>query len=74
MTETSRPVVKETPARQGIRGTGLFWVLVVSTVLAAIGLLAAWVWRAPPLAHVNADNGRPAASTPAPEPAAPSTP
>jgi hypothetical protein len=72
--ETSRPVVTETRARQGIRGTGLFWVLVVSTLLAAAALFAAWMWRAPQLAHANSDNGKPSASTPAPGPAAPSTP
>jgi len=64
MTETSRPITA-TRARQAIRGTGLIWVLVVSTFLAAAGLFAAWMWRAPQLAHANSDNGHPAASAPA---------
>ncbi len=71
MTETSRPVVNETRARQAIRGTGLFWVLLVSTFLAAAGLFAAWMWRAPQLAHANSDNGHPAAAASAPAPPAP---
>ena len=66
MTETSRPVLTATNARQAIRGTGLIWVLVISTFLAAAGLFAAWMWRAPQLAHANSDNGHPtAASAPA---------
>jgi hypothetical protein len=70
MTETSRSVLTATCARQGIRGAGLIWVLVVSTFLAAVGLFAAWMWRAPQLARANSDNGHPAAAsaplTPAP--------
>jgi hypothetical protein len=73
MTETSGPVVSATRARQGIRGTGLFWVLLVSTLLAVVGLFAAWMWRAPQLARANSDNGKPvAASTTARSQAAPS--
>ena len=73
MTESSRPVVNATRARQGIRGTGLFWVLLISTFLAAAGLFAAWMWRAPQLAHANTDNGKPGVSAPA-TPPAPTTP
>ena len=65
MTETSRPVLNATRARQGIRGTGLIWVLVISTFLAAAGLFAAWMWRAPQFARANSDNGKPSVSAPA---------
>jgi Flp pilus assembly protein CpaB len=73
MTETSRPIVNATRARQAIRGTGLIWVLVISTFLAAAGLFAAWMWRAPQLAHANSDNGTPSVSAPA-APAKPTAP
>jgi hypothetical protein len=36
----------------------MVWVLAVSTLLAAIGLLLAWTWRAPSLASGNAGQGR----------------
>src|SRR5256885_1485415 len=63
MSESSRrPVVNATPARQGIRGTHIFWVLVISTFLAAAALFLAWMWRAPQFAHANVDNGAPAPS------------
>lgn len=38
-----------TPARQGRYGRPVFWVLVASTLLAAIGLFAAWGMKAPAL-------------------------
>jgi hypothetical protein len=65
-------VLNETRARQGRVGTGLIWVLVFGTLLAAIGLLVAWAWKAPNLSSANSDNGHvsgPAAFK-APEPAA----
>ena len=70
------PVLNETRARQGRFGRHMFWVLVISTVLAAMGLVAAWAWRAPEFATANSGNG-PAKSGPvfnAPEPAAPTPP
>ena len=73
MTESSRPVVKETRARQGMRGAGLIWVLVISTFLAAAALFAAWMWRAPQFARANVDNGKPSASA-APSPSRVQTP
>lgn len=54
MADTSRPqdasdhhpVVPATPARQGRLGRPVFWVLVISTLLAAIALAIAWGWQA----------------------------
>ena len=60
MTESSRPddtghtVLAATPARQGRYGRHMFWVLVLGTALAAIGLVLAWTWRAPSLARDDA--------------------
>lgn len=48
---TSRPVLAATPARQGRYGRHMFWVLVISTLLAALGLFAVWGWKAPDLAR-----------------------
>jgi hypothetical protein len=50
--------VGATPARQGRIGRQVIWVLVISTLLAAIVLLVAWVWRADELARVERNNGR----------------
>ncbi len=48
--ETDRPeVVRATKARQGSWGRHIFWVLVISTVLAAIALLASWAINTPRL-------------------------
>ncbi|WP_372782063.1 hypothetical protein [Phenylobacterium sp.] len=83
MTESSRPVAEPaspvlnaTRARQGRVGTGLVWVLIFGTLLAAIGLFVAWTIKAPSLASTNSDNGRvstsaPAFNTPAPAPVTP---
>jgi len=38
------PVVNATRARQGRWGQHVFWVLVFGTLLAALGLFAAWTW------------------------------
>jgi hypothetical protein len=51
-----------TRARQGRWGRHVFWVLVVSTVLAALALFGAWTYRAKDLAAVEVNNG---AKTPA---------
>ncbi|HLZ75249.1 hypothetical protein [Phenylobacterium sp.] len=40
------PVVAATPARQGRLGRPVFWVLVISTLLAAVALAIAWGWQA----------------------------
>jgi hypothetical protein len=42
-------------------GRDVFWVLVISVVLAIAALTAAWIYRAPQLAASDANNGtRPA--------------
>ncbi|CAN7568866.1 hypothetical protein LJR164_004054 [Phenylobacterium sp. LjRoot164] len=43
---TSRPGLNATRARQGRMGVHMFWVLAVSTALAALALFGAWSWRA----------------------------
>ena len=50
-TSDHHPVVAATPARQGRLGRPVFWVLVVSTFLAAAGLFAAWGWKSPGLSQ-----------------------
>lgn len=73
--DTGHPVVAATPARQGRFGKHMFWVLVASTLLAAIGLFLAWTWKAPSLARDDAKlanthaQAGPAFSAPAPAPA-----
>lgn len=68
-----RPVLPATPARQGRLGRPVFWVLVISTLLAAIGLFFAWTWKAPGLSSDDAklanDHPRASAAFSAPEPA-----
>ncbi|UAL10491.1 hypothetical protein [Caulobacter segnis] len=51
------PRLNATRARQGRWGKHVFWVLIASTVLAAIALFGAWTWRAPDLASVEVNNG-----------------
>ena len=73
--ETGHPVLAATPARQGRYGRHMFWVLVIGTLLAAIGLLLAWIWKAPSLARDDAKianthaQSAPAFNAPAPAPA-----
>jgi hypothetical protein len=56
---TSHPeVVEATPARQGRWGRPVFWVLVASTILAALALFAAWMWRADDLATAQGGSDR----------------
>lgn len=43
--ETEKPVLNATPARQGRWGRQIFWVLVFGTLLAALGMFAAWTWK-----------------------------
>ena len=79
MAETSRPddttgpVLAATPARQGRYGRHMFWVLVIGTALAAIGLFLAWTWRAPSLARddakLSATHAQSGSAFTAPEPA-----
>ncbi|MFT4254485.1 MAG: hypothetical protein QM608_18620 [Caulobacter sp.] len=51
------PVLKATRARQGRWGRHIFWVLVISTVLAAIALFGAWGMRSGDLASVEHTKG-----------------
>ncbi|MDB5456405.1 MAG: hypothetical protein JWP92_1990 [Caulobacter sp.] len=51
------PVLNETRARQGRRGRHVFWVLVISTVLAAIALFGAWAFRSGDLARTEPNVG-----------------
>jgi hypothetical protein len=69
----SRTVVGATRARQGRFGRHMVWVLVFSTLLAAVGLFAAWTWKAPQLARATANNPPSAAAAAfnAPQPPAP---
>lgn len=56
------PRVNATRARQGRFGRHIFWILVISTVLAALALFGAWSFRAGDLAAVEHNTG---ATTPA---------
>ena len=56
------PVLNATRARQGRWGRHVFWVLIISIVLAALALFGAWTFRANDLAAVEVNNG---AKTPA---------
>jgi len=40
-----RPVLNATRARQGRWGRHMLWVLLVGTLLAGIGMFAAWTWK-----------------------------
>ena len=55
---TSHPVLNATRARQGRLGRHVFWVLMVSTALAALALFGAWTWQADNLASTEAANGK----------------
>ena len=59
--EQHGPVLNATRARQGRPGRHIFWLLVISTVLAAAALFGAWGMRSGDLAGVERNNG---ASTP----------
>ncbi|PTS91509.1 MULTISPECIES: hypothetical protein [unclassified Caulobacter] len=58
-TDLSRPAqsISATRARQGRWGRHIFWILVVSTVLAAMALFGAWGFRSGDLASVEHNNG-----------------
>jgi hypothetical protein len=57
MAYSSRPTVGATRARQGRLGRHVFWVLLFGTLLAALGLFAAWTWNSDELGSSTADNG-----------------
>jgi len=52
------PELPATEARQGRMGRDVFWVLVISVVLAVVAVTAAWIWRAPQLSASEANNGK----------------
>ncbi|MFZ3007768.1 MAG: hypothetical protein WA047_16500 [Phenylobacterium sp.] len=51
-------VLNATRARQGRFGRHVFWVLLVSTALAAMALFGAWTWQADNLASTEVNNAR----------------
>lgn len=53
--ETKMPA---TPARQGALGKPVLLVLIISTALAGIALISAWLFRADDLAEVEPHAGR----------------
>lgn len=55
---TNRPALNATRARQGRFGRHMFWVLLVSTALAALALFGAWTWRSDDLASTSPNNAR----------------
>ena len=72
MTDQPRTTLSATRARQGRFGRHMIWVLLFGTLLAALGLFAAWTWKAPALAASDAGkDSRPAThSFSSPEPPA----
>ncbi|WP_309642823.1 hypothetical protein [Phenylobacterium sp.] len=76
---TTRTGLGATRARQGRLGRHMFWVLLISTALAALALFGAWSWRADDLASTAPNNARQPADAQAfdmaePAPAALQTP
>ena len=55
--QSDGPRLNATRARQGRWGKHVFWVLIASTVLAAIALFGAWSLRSGDLAGVEHNNG-----------------
>jgi hypothetical protein len=51
------PAVNATRARQGRWGKHVFWVLIISTVLAAAALFGAWGLRSGDLARIESSRG-----------------
>ena len=76
MAYSNRPTLGATRARQGRFGRHVVWVLLFSTLLAALALFAAWTWKSGDLASANSNNGPSAAGKQfnSPEPAAVQTP
>lgn len=75
--ETRRPVLTATRARQGRWGQHVFWVLLFGTLLAALGLFAAWTWKAPDLTASEtpvAERAASAAQFNTPPPSSPTPP
>jgi len=77
--DSNRPTLNVTRARQGRWGRHVFWVLVFGTLLAALGMFAAWTWRAPDLAateptQLEAQQKAQTFDVPAPPPPNPQNP
>ena len=77
--EARRPILTATRARQGRWRQHVFWVLLFGTLLAALGLFAAWTWKAPDLAGSEQTTAQRAATaatfdTPAPTSPTPAAP
>lgn len=51
----SRLGLNANQVRQGRLGRDVFWVLLASTVLAFVGLIAAWAWHAQSLSSTVPD-------------------
>ena len=77
--DTERPqVMNATRARQGRWGRHVFWVLVFGTMLAALGMFAAWTWKSttdpvPVGQGMERVDGRQTTDTPAPPQVTPQT-
>lgn len=59
MTYASRPLLNATRARRGRYGRRVVWVLALGTLLAALGLFAAWTWKAADLTVTNSTTDQP---------------
>ena len=53
---TGHPVLNATRARQGRYGRHVFWVLLISTLLAALGMFLAWGFKSDDLATTERGN------------------
>ena len=56
-TETPRPVVSETRARQGRPTRGMMWVLLLGTFLVIAGFAALYAYHASEFNNANSNNG-----------------
>ncbi|MFL5297452.1 MAG: hypothetical protein ACJ798_13810 [Phenylobacterium sp.] len=56
-TETARPVLGETRARQGRYGRHMVWVLLGGLFLVIAAFAALWAYRAGDFASANSNNG-----------------
>lgn len=74
-TEEAPQVMKATRARQGSWGRHIFWVLIISVVLAALALFGSWAFNAPALqgegGQVRSESAAPAFDAPEPAPVIP---
>jgi hypothetical protein len=57
MSQSHRPTLGATRARQGRYGGQMLWVLVFGLLLAIVGVFAAWSWKAGDLASLESNNG-----------------